>query len=65
MEPVPPTRWCWCPEVNDAGESCRVIAVVVDDWWAESTSGPVHMFKVECLVHRRVDAYDWQVWLMD
>lgn len=62
--PLPPSRWAWCPDYNEAGEPCRLVVEIMADWWVESTSGPVHMFTLECLVHRRFQAEAWQVFEM-
>lgn len=56
-----PARFCWCPEINDGGGLCRVVAEILYDRWVESTSGPVQIFRVFCVVHRHMDAYATQV----
>lgn len=49
MNPLPPSVWCWCPDMRE----CRAIAEVVDETVLESTSGDVVHWSTVCAAGHR------------
>lgn len=59
-------RYCWCPELTEAGTPCRVVAEILrEEWDRDSEGGWIQRFVIECPVHRNLTPMGWQIVEMD